>query len=41
MRKLLGDYDLKKTMELAGFKASHEEDTSYFYEETVVGYKHG
>jgi len=41
MRKLLGDYDLKKTMELAGFKAYHEEDTSYFYEETVVGYKHG
>lgn len=40
MRKLLGDYDLKATMGLAGFKAYHEEDTSHFYEETVVGYKY-
>lgn len=40
MRKLLGDYDLKETMALAGFRAHYEEDTSHFYEETVVGYKH-
>lgn len=38
MRKLLGDYDLKKEVELAGFKAYNEYDSSHFYEEVIVGY---
>ena len=37
MRKLLGDYDLKETMALAGFRAHYEEDTSHFYPRGEAG----
>ena len=40
IRKLLGDYDLKNIVKNAGFSAKNEIDSSYFYEEVIVGYKY-
>lgn len=41
IRKLLGDYNLKQILEKAGFTAVDDDDSSHFYEEVVVGHKHG
>lgn len=41
IRKLLGDYDLKQVLTDVGFMAENDEDSCHFYEEVVIGHKHG
>lgn len=41
IRKLLGDYDLKQVLTDVGFIAENDEDSCHFYEEVVIGRKHG
>lgn len=41
IRKLLGDYHLKNVLEKVGFNVQMENDSGNFYEEVVIGHKHG